>query len=65
MNYSRGAKMDRSSDTQKTEDNYWHDYDIHKMIYNIQSNTTKSFIVNVNQKGNMFRRFLDRHHQVF
>jgi hypothetical protein len=35
------------------------------MIHNIQSKTAKFFIVNVNQKGNMFQRFLDRHHQAF
>jgi hypothetical protein len=33
------------------------------MIHNVQSNTAKFFIVNVNQKDNMSRRFLDRHHQ--
>jgi hypothetical protein len=27
--------------------------------------TARFFIVNVNQKGNMFQRFLDRHHQAF
>jgi hypothetical protein len=35
------------------------------MIQNVQSNTAKFFIINVNQKGNMFRRFLDRHRQAF
>jgi hypothetical protein len=35
------------------------------MIRNVQSNTAEFFIINVNQKVNMFRRFLDRHHQAF
>jgi hypothetical protein len=35
------------------------------MIHNVQSNTAKFFVVNINQKCNMFRRFLDRHHQAF
>jgi hypothetical protein len=30
------------------------------MIHNVQSNTAKFFIINVNQKRNMFRRFLDQ-----
>jgi hypothetical protein len=36
-----------------------------RMIHNFQSNTAKFFIINVNQKGNVFRRFSDRHHQAF
>jgi hypothetical protein len=38
---------------------------IYTMTHNVQSNTTKFFVVNVNQKGNMFRHFLDRHNQAF
>jgi hypothetical protein len=34
------------------------------MIHNVQSNTAK-FFINGNQKANMFRRFLYRHHQAF
>jgi hypothetical protein len=37
----------------------------HIYWYTVFSLTAKFFIVNVNQKGNMFRRFLDRHHQAF
>jgi hypothetical protein len=29
-----------------------------EMLHNVQSNTAKFFFINVNQKGNMFRRFL-------
>jgi hypothetical protein len=38
---------------------------IYIMIHNDQSNTAKFFIIKVNQNGNMFRRFLDRHLQAF
>jgi hypothetical protein len=34
------------------------------MMYNVQSNTAKFFIINVNLKCKMFWRFLDRHHQL-
>jgi hypothetical protein len=35
------------------------------MIHNVQSNTAKFFIINDKQKGNMFRRSLDRLHKAF
>jgi hypothetical protein len=38
---------------------------IYIMIHNVQSNTAKFFIIDVNQKGKMFRQFLDRRQQAF
>jgi hypothetical protein len=35
---------------------------IYIKVHNVQSNIAKFFIVNVNQKGNMFRLFLVRPH---
>jgi hypothetical protein len=33
--------------------------------YTVLSLTAKFIIININQKRNMFQRFLDRHHQAF